>query len=753
MSFDVIQAGRQVAPKLRAVPRAASTRKPLTPTQRVLALQRAAGNRAVQSLLGNRPFTTQRSADPSAPAELEAERAAEQVTVPTTTPLLDPGGARPPWSPNAEGLPDDVRAEMEGAFDTDLGPLRVHTDAAAGERADRYGAKAVTDGNDVYLGEKSRDVRAPDNKRTLAHEIAHAVQQGLPAGIRGAGAGLTPAARRPMAAPTVTAVNTPATAEVGAGGRGIGVTAVAAGAAPLTWTLVGGPAGVNIVPTGRRTARITATAAAAAGAGGNFQAQAALTATPGDNAVSGNILLVGITSVTITAQPAFSAGIATAVGAAVPPANSLDPNRGGVTGNSGTLTIVTAPGGRATTTTLVPTRGITVAGTALTPGTETGTVALRVTDTATGAPRNLNVVINPVPTRVAGMTNGGGAGATNYGQINNISFTPTHGAAAALTRVVGETIGAAGRDDMNLVPTLNGTGPNPVPNLGQSAPANNWPDNVFTGRASIDVNQFVGPGAPGLPAISDNRQGMHFLGWTGNPPWSNEFANGIQRVMLLAQGNGFIVRTDQRFGGVSAPPRIEPYAAPSPPLIRFTNIVATPNAPAARGLAADGVAQAGIAFVSTTPARPVNLTLLNGSMAFTTVIAGAPAAGPHTVQAGLVPMTARIRIADATFANRRAEQNIGIVPVNVRFVGGILDVPAGTPAAALNLSAAPGGRTLVPTVTTPGFVAVQVAPAVPANAARQVTVTRPGPGPATVSVTIADSVLAAKSVTVRIRFR
>jgi hypothetical protein len=725
--------------------------------RRLLYLQRTAGNQAVAALMDRTPGPGKEPAHEQSPVhEREADSAAEAAVA---AHLAMPA-ARPSTERDAvDGLPPRLRSEMEGLFGWGLSGVRLHRDDEAASSSARLGAAAYTVGRDVHLGEQARDLDSPRGRRTLAHELAHVVQQDLAGagqgGRRGPGLAqeLSPAAQGAMAAPIVTAVNVPAPAEVGAGGRGIEATAVAAGGAPLTWTLVGAPAGVTITPRGRRGARISATAAAAAGAGGTFQVQAALTSTPGDNAVSANVLLVGITGVTVTPAPAFSAGIATAVGAAVPPVSSIDPNRDGVTGNTGVVTVVVAPAGRAVTVTLRPARGATVAGTTITPGAETGATIVRAEDDGTRARFDTPLAINPVPTKVRGFTNGGGAGAGAYGQINNIAFSPTNGAPAALTRVIGETIGAAGRDDFNIVPTLNGTGPNAVPNLGQSALGNNWPDNVFTGAASINVNQFVGPGAPGLPAVSDNRQGMHWLGWSGNPPWSNEFANGIQRVSLLRSGAGFVVRTEQIFGGVRAPIRNDPYAAAPHPLITFTGIVVTPNAPAARALAADGVAQAGIAFVSSTPARPVDLALVSGSMTFTTPLTGAPVAGPHTVQSGLVGLTARIRIQDSTFPNRRAEAPVPILPVRLSRPREPAPVPAGTASVVIPVTAAPGGRTLVPTVDTPGFVAVQVAPAVVADPARQIQITRPAPGAATVRVTIADSVLPAQAVTVRVRFR
>ena len=102
----------------------------------------------------------------------------------------------------------------------------------------------------------------------------------------------------------MTAVN--AGAELGAG-KSMNVTATAAGKGALTWTLVGAPAGVTIVRVAG-AARPSAPPQRRSGlhppeAGPNFQAKAALTSTPGDSAISGNILFVSVNAIDRGAEP------------------------------------------------------------------------------------------------------------------------------------------------------------------------------------------------------------------------------------------------------------------------------------------------------------------------------------------------------------------------------------------------------------------------------------------------------------------
>jgi hypothetical protein len=69
---------------------------------------------------------------------------------------------------------------MERGFGTDLGDVRLHTDPVAARSARALGARAWTLGEHVVLGHPAED---GDSHHTLAHEIAHVVQQrGAPSG-------------------------------------------------------------------------------------------------------------------------------------------------------------------------------------------------------------------------------------------------------------------------------------------------------------------------------------------------------------------------------------------------------------------------------------------------------------------------------------------------------------------------------------------------------------------------------------------
>lgn len=72
--------------------------------------------------------------------------------------------------------PEQVRSEMGTRLGADFSGVRFHTDAASASRAEKMGARAWTQGNDVYFG--------PDgfNPSTAAHELVHTVQQGAVAG-------------------------------------------------------------------------------------------------------------------------------------------------------------------------------------------------------------------------------------------------------------------------------------------------------------------------------------------------------------------------------------------------------------------------------------------------------------------------------------------------------------------------------------------------------------------------------------------
>ncbi|WP_280323445.1 DUF4157 domain-containing protein [Pseudomonas sp. BN102] len=77
------------------------------------------------------------------------------------------------------GLPlaTDTRRFFESAFSHDFSAVRVHTDAAARQSAQDLHAQAYTLGHDVVLGAGAAATTSPADRRLLAHELTHVVQQ------------------------------------------------------------------------------------------------------------------------------------------------------------------------------------------------------------------------------------------------------------------------------------------------------------------------------------------------------------------------------------------------------------------------------------------------------------------------------------------------------------------------------------------------------------------------------------------------
>ncbi|MEU6198263.1 DUF4157 domain-containing protein [Streptomyces sp. NPDC047061] len=89
-------------------------------------------------------------------------------------------GAGAGHAPHSAGEPLDagVRREMEARLATDLGAVRVHTGAEAGESARALGARAYTVGADIVFGAGQYAPSTPVGRYLLAHELTHVVQQG-----------------------------------------------------------------------------------------------------------------------------------------------------------------------------------------------------------------------------------------------------------------------------------------------------------------------------------------------------------------------------------------------------------------------------------------------------------------------------------------------------------------------------------------------------------------------------------------------
>ena len=76
-----------------------------------------------------------------------------------------------------EPLSASVREFMEPRMGYDLGPVRIHTGAQAGQLARSVNALAFTVGRDVVFGNSQYSPETNEGKRLLAHELTHVVQQ------------------------------------------------------------------------------------------------------------------------------------------------------------------------------------------------------------------------------------------------------------------------------------------------------------------------------------------------------------------------------------------------------------------------------------------------------------------------------------------------------------------------------------------------------------------------------------------------
>jgi len=74
-------------------------------------------------------------------------------------------------------LPDTVRETLEPRMRADLSDVRVHADGEAHRMATGLGARAFTYGSDIYFRDGAYDPAGSDGRKTLAHEVAHTVQQ------------------------------------------------------------------------------------------------------------------------------------------------------------------------------------------------------------------------------------------------------------------------------------------------------------------------------------------------------------------------------------------------------------------------------------------------------------------------------------------------------------------------------------------------------------------------------------------------
>ena len=128
----------------------------------------------------------------SEPAEREARQVAERA-MRTTAPATSPASRRfegiVPRTANVQGpvgmagavgrpLPLPVRRFMEPRFRADFSRVRIHTDAKAEQLSGQLDAAAFTVGGQVFFGGDRFQPEHAAGRELIAHELAHAIQQG-----------------------------------------------------------------------------------------------------------------------------------------------------------------------------------------------------------------------------------------------------------------------------------------------------------------------------------------------------------------------------------------------------------------------------------------------------------------------------------------------------------------------------------------------------------------------------------------------
>ncbi|WP_455681777.1 eCIS core domain-containing protein [Streptomyces violascens] len=132
----------------------------------LLALQSTAGNVAVVQMLrqaGHRWAQPEQHQHGAGCGHQQTEQAGQPAVQRSAVHDVLRSGGRP--------LDDATRTDMESRLGADFSDVRIHSDSAAKASAAEVGARAYTSGSHVVIGNGGGD------RRTLAHELTHVVQQ------------------------------------------------------------------------------------------------------------------------------------------------------------------------------------------------------------------------------------------------------------------------------------------------------------------------------------------------------------------------------------------------------------------------------------------------------------------------------------------------------------------------------------------------------------------------------------------------
>lgn len=134
----------------------------------LLGLQATAGNAAVVQMLrgADRPWARERHEHGAGCGHQENHRESATSSAP-----MQRSAVHDVLRSAGKPLSEPVRQEMEARLGADFSDVRVHDDNAARASATEVGARAYTSGSHVVIGADGGD------KRTLAHELTHVIQQ------------------------------------------------------------------------------------------------------------------------------------------------------------------------------------------------------------------------------------------------------------------------------------------------------------------------------------------------------------------------------------------------------------------------------------------------------------------------------------------------------------------------------------------------------------------------------------------------
>lgn len=119
----------------------------------LLRLQRTVGNAGVVQMLTEEALEAPEAADTPSPVH----------------DVVGSGGGTP--------LDSSTRSSMESRFGESFDDVKVHTDDRASASAEAVGANAYTVGSDIVFRAGQFDASSSSGQKTIAHELAHVVQQ------------------------------------------------------------------------------------------------------------------------------------------------------------------------------------------------------------------------------------------------------------------------------------------------------------------------------------------------------------------------------------------------------------------------------------------------------------------------------------------------------------------------------------------------------------------------------------------------